>query len=121
MDDIIELLRVAAAKATPGPWTVHAEDLRGGRYWCVTDPAGALQELDLHETRNGENDARFIVLARAQVPALIAVAEAAKAADDCWGVGYRDTAKMIEHMRHYMAELHAAFAAFTQEPPNDRG
>ena len=47
---------------TPGPWTLSAQDLWGGRYWSVL-LAGDLDPIDLHEDENGEVNARLIAAA----------------------------------------------------------
>lgn len=44
---------------TVEPWPVHCEDLRGGRYWCVTVP-GMSETIDVHEDDGGEVLARRI-------------------------------------------------------------
>lgn len=49
---------------TPGPWKLYSEDLRGGKYWCVSFPPSTHDsEIDLHETDNGEANARLIAAA----------------------------------------------------------
>ena len=55
---------------TPGPWSVHTEDLRGGRYFIVVR-ASVLPPLDIHEDENGEADAALISAA----PDLLAALE----------------------------------------------
>lgn len=47
---------------TPGPWKVGSEQLRGGLYWYVAIP-GAEETIDLHESENGEANARLIAAA----------------------------------------------------------
>lgn len=65
-DQIAGRMKEAAERATPGEWTMIAEDLRGGRYYCIgrprvdsRDPEYA-ESIDLHEKDNGEADATHI-------------------------------------------------------------
>jgi hypothetical protein len=57
------------SKATPGPWALGFEGLRGGKYWCVSrSQKEDCESIDIHEDDNGEADCRLI----AQAPALLA-------------------------------------------------
>lgn len=53
---------MSESKHTPGPWRLHAEHLRGGLYHSVSRP-GVDDTIDIHETDNGEADARLIAAA----------------------------------------------------------
>lgn len=53
---------------TPGPWSTHPEDLRGGRYWVIDMPGMAADDyfdepFAIHESDNGEANARLIAAA----------------------------------------------------------
>lgn len=58
------------AKHTPGEWTMHPEDLRGGKYWVVTIPD--CETIDLHDDDNGEANACLIAAAPEMLEANIA-------------------------------------------------
>lgn len=47
---------------TPGPWSLFASHLRGGRYYTVVIP-GCEDPIDLHADENGEANARLIAAA----------------------------------------------------------
>lgn len=47
------------SKHTPGPWPTYSEDLRGGKYFTVAIP-GIDEPIDIHESDNGEANARLI-------------------------------------------------------------
>lgn len=53
---------------TPGPWSTHPEDLRGGRYWVIDMPGMATDDyfdepFAIHESDNGEANASLIAAA----------------------------------------------------------
>lgn len=55
---------MSETKFTPGPWTTHAEDLRGGRYYVVAMPTDeSWDSIDLREDENGEANAALIAAA----------------------------------------------------------
>lgn len=60
------------AMHTSGPWSYHTEDLRGGRYYCVVIP-GADETIDIHQTDNGEANAKLIAASPDLLAALKAV------------------------------------------------
>ncbi|MBP8283830.1 MAG: hypothetical protein KAX46_07945 [Chromatiaceae bacterium] len=62
---------VKPSEHTPGPWKTYVSELRGGRYWTVEIP-GVDDIIDIHETENGEANARLIAAA----PELLEAAQA---------------------------------------------
>lgn len=58
---MIDRLEELAKAATAGEWTLHVEDLRGGRYFSVRIPG--FEPIDIHEDDDGEATAAFIALA----------------------------------------------------------
>lgn len=84
----LEDIKRVCEEATPGPWaTTLSTDKDDWDYWRVrAAPGDNICKLSLSflEPRTDERDATFIAIARTVLPQLVAVAEAARSALDCF-------------------------------------
>lgn len=75
---------MSETKWTPGPWSTHPEELRGGRYWVIDGPVDVQdpecdEPLAIHEIDNGKANAHLIAAA----PDLYAALEKLLAKVEC--------------------------------------